>query len=395
MQFVDEASIIVEAGNGGNGCLSFRREKYVPKGGPDGGDGGHGGCVYLIGDDALNTLIDFRYQRFYKARNGQPGMGRQMSGRAGEDLHVKVPVGTTVIDEETLEVIADVTEIGQVVLVAQGGRRGLGNIHFKSSTNRAPRRTTPGTEGERRNLRLEMKVMADVGLLGMPNAGKSTLIRAVSAAKPKVANYPFTTLVPNLGVVKLGLHEHFVMADVPGLIEGASDGAGLGLRFLKHLTRTRLLFHVVDVAPFDESDPVEAAEAIIHELGEFSPALAELPRWLVLNKLDLLPEEEREAKAGEIVQRLGWEGPVFRISAISADGTDALAQAAHRWLTEQRRLENEDEEAAERAREMRARMEDEAVARTEARLGRKRKKADEDDDDFDDDDYDVEVEYAP
>ncbi|CAM3506287.1 Obg family GTPase CgtA [Halomonas lysinitropha] len=395
MQFVDEASIIVEAGKGGNGCLSFRREKYVPKGGPDGGDGGHGGTVYLIGDDALNTLIDFKYQRFYKAQNGQPGMGRQMSGRAGDDLHVKVPVGTTVIDEDTLEVIADVTEIGQVVPVAQGGRRGLGNIHFKSSTNRAPRRTTPGTEGERRNLRFEMKVMADVGLLGQPNAGKSTLIRAVSAAKPKVANYPFTTLVPNLGVVKLGLHEHFVMADVPGLIEGASDGAGLGLRFLKHLTRTRLLFHVVDVAPFDESDPVEVAEAIIHELGEFSPALAELPRWLVLNKLDLLPAEEREAVADEIVRRLGWEGPVFRISAISSDGTDALVQAAHRWLTEQRRLENEDEEAAERAREMRARMEDEAVARTEARLGRRRKRDDEDDDDFDDDDYDVEIEYAP
>src|SRR5690554_6410041 len=395
MQFVDEASIIVEAGKGGNGCLSFRREKYVPKGGPDGGDGGHGGSVYLIGDDALNTLIDFKYQRFYKAQNGQPGMGRQMSGRAGEDQHIKMPVGTTVIDEDTLEVIADVTEIGQVVLVAQGGRRGLGNIHFKSSTNRAPRRTTPGTEGERRNLRLEMKVMADVGLLGMPNAGKSTLSRAVSAAKPKVANYPFTTLVPNLGVVKLGMHEHFVMADVPGLIEGASEGAGLGLRFLKHLTRTRLLFHVVDVAPFDESDPVEAAEAIIHELGEFSPALSELPRWLVLNKLDLLPAEEREAKAEEIVRRLGWEGPVFRISAISADGTDALVQAAHRWLTEQRQLENEDEEAAERAREMRQRMEEEAVARTEARLGRRRKRADDDDDDFDDDDYDVEVEYAP
>ncbi|GGY03612.1 GTPase Obg [Litchfieldella qijiaojingensis] len=396
MQFVDESSIIVEAGKGGNGCLSFRREKYVPKGGPDGGDGGHGGSVYLIGDDALNTLIDFKYQRFYKAQNGQPGMGRQMSGKAGDDLHVKVPVGTTVIDEDTLEVIADVTEAGQVVLVAQGGRRGLGNVHFKSSTNRAPRRTTPGTEGERRNLRLEMKVMADVGLLGMPNAGKSTLIRAVSAAKPKVANYPFTTLVPNLGVVKLGQHEHFVMADVPGLIEGASDGAGLGLRFLKHLTRTRLLLHVVDVAPFDESDPVEAVHAIVHELEQFSQALSERPRWLVLNKLDLLPEGEREARAQEIVERLAWEGPVFRISAISGDGTEALVQACHRWLTEQRRLENEDEEAAEREREMRERMEAEAVARTEARLGRKRKRDDEgDDDDFDDDDYDVEVEYVP
>ncbi|MBZ9540008.1 MULTISPECIES: Obg family GTPase CgtA [Modicisalibacter] len=398
MQFVDEASIIVEAGNGGKGCLSFRREKFVPKGGPDGGDGGHGGSVYLIGDDALNTLIDFKYQRFYKAPNGQPGQGRQMSGKAGDDLHVKVPVGTTVIDEDTLEVIADVTESGQVVLVAQGGRRGLGNIHFKSSTNRAPRKTTPGTPGERRNLRLEMKVMADVGLLGMPNAGKSTLIRAVSAAKPKVANYPFTTLVPNLGVVKLGTHEHFVMADVPGLIEGASDGAGLGLRFLKHLTRTRLLLHVVDVAPFDESDPVESARAIARELEQFSPALAERPRWLVLNKLDLLPEDEREARAEAIVAALAWEGPVFRISAIAAEGTRPLVEAVHRWLTDQRILETEDEVVAEREREMRARMEAEAVARAESRLSRKRKPAREDvddDDDFDDDDYDVEVEYAP
>ncbi|GHB11672.1 Obg family GTPase CgtA [Modicisalibacter luteus] len=395
MQFVDEASIIVEAGKGGSGCLSFRREKYVPKGGPDGGDGGHGGSVYLIGDESLNTLIDFKYQRFYKAQNGQPGQGRQMSGKAGDDLHVKVPVGTTLIDVDTFEVIADVTEPGQVVLVAQGGRRGLGNIHFKSSTNRAPRRTTPGTEGERRNLRLEMKVMADVGLLGMPNAGKSTLIRSVSAAKPKVANYPFTTLVPNLGVVKLGTHEHFVMADVPGLIEGASEGAGLGLRFLKHLTRTRLLLHVVDVAPFDESDPVDAAQAIVHELEQFSATLAERPRWLVLNKLDLLPEDERETRVDDIVSRLGWEGPVYRISAISGDGTQALVQAVHRWLTEQRQLEAEDEGAAEREREMRQRMEAEAVARAESRLSRKRKRdEDDDDDDFDDDDYEVEVEYV-
>ncbi|MCP1365047.1 Obg family GTPase CgtA, partial [Halomonas sp. BBD48] len=349
--------------------------------------------VYLIGDESLNTLIDFKYQRFYKAQNGQPGQGRQMSGKAGDDLHVKVPVGTTLIDEDTLEVIADVTEPGQVVLVAQGGRRGLGNIHFKSSTNRAPRRITPGTEGERRNLRLEMKVMADVGLLGMPNAGKSTLIRSVSAAKPKVANYPFTTLVPNLGVVKLGMHEHFVMADVPGLIEGASEGAGLGLRFLKHLTRTRLLLHVVDVAPFDDSDPVDAAQAITHELEQFSMTLAERPRWLVLNKLDLLPEGEREARVDDIVSRLGWDGPVYRISAISGDGTQALVQAVHRWLTEQRRLEAEDEVAAEREREMRRRMEAEAVARAESRLSRKRKR-DEDDDDIDDDDHDVEIEYV-
>lgn len=396
MQFVDETSITVEAGKGGNGCLSFRREKFVPRGGPDGGDGGHGGSVYLIGDESLNTLIDFKYQRFYKAQNGQPGQGRQMSGKAGDDLHVKVPVGTTVIDEDTLEVIADVTAEGQVVLVAQGGRRGLGNIHFKSSTNRAPRRTTPGTEGERRKLRLEMKVMADVGLLGMPNAGKSTLIRAVSAAKPKVADYPFTTLVPNLGVVKLGTHEHFVMADVPGLIEGASDGAGLGLRFLKHLTRTRLLLHVVDAAPFDESDPVEAVRAIADELERFSPTLAEMPRWLVINKLDLLPEDEREARVADIVSRLGWGGPVFRIAAIAGEGTDELVQAAYRWLTEQRQLEHEDEEAAEREREMRARMEAESVARVEAHQARLRVKRGEvnDDDDFDDDDYDVEVEYT-
>ncbi|WP_017431371.1 Obg family GTPase CgtA [Vreelandella jeotgali] len=397
MQFLDEASVIVEAGNGGNGCLSFRREKYVPKGGPDGGDGGHGGSVHLIGDESLNTLIDFKYQRFYKAENGRPGQGRQMSGRAGDDLHIKVPVGTTVIDEDTLEVIADVTEIGQVVLVAEGGRRGLGNIHFKSSTNRAPRRTTPGTDGVRRNLRFEMKVMADVGLLGLPNAGKSTLIRAVSAAKPKVANYPFTTLVPNLGVVQLGLHEHFVMADIPGVIEGASDGAGLGLRFLKHLTRTRLLLHVIDVAPFDESDPVASAKAIARELTEFSPALAERPRWLVLNKLDLLPEEKRGACAEAIVQELGWEGPVFSLSAISQEGTRPLVEAVHRWLVEQQRLEHEDDAVRAEERAMRRRMDEESVERTEARLGRKRKPRDDedDDDDFDDDDYDVAVEYAP
>ncbi|WP_106475579.1 Obg family GTPase CgtA [Phytohalomonas tamaricis] len=395
MQFVDESSITVEAGKGGSGCLSFRREKFIPKGGPDGGDGGHGGSVFLVGDEALNTLIDFKYQRFYKAENGQPGQGRQMSGRQGQDIYVKVPVGTTVIDVESLEVIGDITAPGQTLKVAQGGRRGLGNIHFKSSTNRAPRRTTLGTEGERRELRLELKLMADVGLLGMPNAGKSTLIRSVSAAKPKVADYPFTTLVPNLGVVKLGTHEHFVMADVPGLIEGASDGAGLGLRFLKHLTRTRLLFHVVDVAPFDDVDPVDAAEKIALELERFSPTLAERPRWLVLNKLDLIAEQDREAVVADIVARLGWEGPVFRISAISGDGTDALVQAAHRWLVEQRLLEAEDETAAERERGMRERMDAEAVARAEARMTRRqRPDVEEDDDDFDDDDYDVGVEYV-
>ncbi|MGJ8515037.1 Obg family GTPase CgtA [Carnimonas bestiolae] len=395
MQFVDEAAITVEAGKGGNGCLSFRREKFIPKGGPDGGDGGHGGSVYLVGDEALNTLVDFKFQRFYKAENGRPGQGSQMSGRKGEDLYVKVPVGTTVIDVETLEVIGDVTEHEQQLKVAQGGYRGLGNIHFKSSTNRAPRRTTPGTEGERRELRLEMKVMADVGLLGMPNAGKSTLIRSVSAARPKVADYPFTTLVPNLGVVKIGSHEHFVIADVPGLIEGASEGAGLGLRFLKHLSRTRLLFHVVDVAPIDESDPVKAVTTISEELAGFSPALASLPRWLVINKLDLLPQEERDERVAEIVERLAWEGPVYRISAASGEGTDALVQAAHRWIVEQREEVAENEEAAERERERIEALEQEAVARTEERLAGRRRKKKDDDDDWNDDDYDVDVEYAP
>ena len=399
MQFVDEATITVEAGNGGSGCLSFRREKFIPKGGPDGGDGGHGGSVYLVGDEALNTLIDFKYQRFYKAENGRPGQGSQMSGKQGDDLYVKVPVGTTLIDVDTLEVIGDVTAAGQVIKVAQGGRRGLGNIHFKSSTNRAPRRITTGTAGERRELRLELKLMADVGLLGLPNAGKSTLIRSVSAARPKVADYPFTTLVPNLGVVKLDRHAHFVMADVPGLIEGASEGAGLGLRFLKHLTRTRLLLHVIDVMPVDDSDPVESATLIAQELEQFSPTLAEQPRWLVLNKLDLVAEDERQALTDDIVSRLSWEGPVFHISAIAREGCDDLIQAIYRWLTEQRELIANDDEAAEHERSVRERMALEAVARTEARLAWRRRQKGLDteawDDEDDEDDSDVEVEYVP
>ena len=395
MQFVDEATIIAEAGNGGSGCLSFRREKFIPKGGPDGGDGGHGGSVYLVGDEALNTLIDFKYQRFYKAENGRPGQGSQMSGRQGEDLYVKVPVGTTLIDVDTLDVIGDITEPGQVIKVAQGGRRGLGNIHFKSSTNRAPRRTTSGTPGERREIRLELKLMADVGLLGLPNAGKSTLIRSVSAARPKVADYPFTTLVPNLGVVKLDRHAHFVMADVPGLIEGASEGAGLGLRFLKHLTRTRLLLHVVDVMPVDEGDPVESAMLIAHELVQFSPTLAEQPRWLVLNKLDLVAEEERQALVDGIVERLAWKGPVFHISALAREGCDELIQAIYRWLTEQRALIAEDETAAEHERSVRERMAQEAVERTQARLAWRRRQKGIDTEAWDDDDSDIEVEYVP
>lgn len=398
MQFVDEARITVVAGKGGNGCLSFRREKYIPKGGPDGGDGGDGGSVWLVGDESLNTLIDFRYQRRYQAQNGEPGRGKQCYGKAADDLEVKVPVGTTVMDEDTLEVLGDITEVGQRLCVAQGGRRGLGNVHFKSSTNRAPRRTTPGTEGEERRLHLEMKVMADVGLLGMPNAGKSTMIRSVSAAKPKVANYPFTTLVPNLGVVKVGEYQHFVMADIPGLIEGASEGAGLGLRFLRHLSRCRLLLQVVDMAPFDDSDPVEVVESIEHELAQYSMALAQRPRWLVLNKLDMLPEDEREALCAEVVERLGWQGPVYQVSAIAGEGTQKLCQDIQAWLETQRLEEAENPEAAEAEREIRERIEAEEVARVEAWLARREARqhqVEEDDFDDDDDDDDVEVEYAP
>lgn len=396
MQFVDEARITVVAGKGGNGCMSFRREKYVPKGGPDGGDGGHGGSVYLVGDDSLNTLIDFRFQKRYQAQSGEAGRGSQCSGKAGEDLFIKVPVGTAIVDEETLEVIGDITEVGQQLLVAQGGQRGLGNIHFKSSTNRAPRQTTKGTPGEERQLHLELKVMADVGLLGMPNAGKSTLIRSVSAAKPKVANYPFTTLVPNLGVVKVGVHQHFVMADIPGLIEGASEGTGLGFKFLRHLTRCRLLLHVVDIAPVDESDPVETVRIIEKELSAYSQTLAERPRWLVLNKLDMLGDEATE-RCQQIRAGLNWSGPVFEISAISHQGTERLSQAIMQWLLEQRAAEAANPEAAEAEQARRERMEAEAVARVEAWLNRRHKrkaKEDEDDDDFNDDDYDVEVEYV-
>lgn len=398
MQFLDEARITVIAGKGGNGCMSFRREKYVPRGGPDGGDGGHAGSVYLIGDDSLNTLIDFRFQKHYRAQSGESGRGGQCAGKAGEDLYVKTPIGTTIVDEDTLEVIGDITEVGQVLLVAQGGFRGLGNIHFKSSTNRAPRQTTKGSEGEERNLNLEMKVMADVGLLGLPNAGKSTLIRSVSAAKPKVADYPFTTLVPNLGVVKVGFHQHFVMADIPGLIEGASEGTGLGFKFLRHLTRCRLLLHVVDIEPVDQSDPVESVRVIAKELASYSETLAERPRWLVLNKTDLMPDEEANEICDTIISKLDWQGPVFRISAISNQGTERLSQAIMTWLLEQRALEAENPDAAEAEQQIRSRMENEAVARVEAWLNRRHKRkeaeAEDDDDDYDDDDYDVAFEYV-
>ena len=366
MKFVDEVSIFVKAGDGGNGMMSFRREKFIEKGGPNGGDGGDGGSVFLEADENLNTLVDYRYTRRFQAQNGEKGGSTECTGAKGEDLILPVPVGTTVIDASTQEVIGDLTRAGQRLMVAQGGWHGLGNTRFKSSTNRAPRQTTPGKPGEQRDLKLELKVLADVGLLGLPNAGKSTFIRSVSAAKPKVADYPFTTLVPNLGVVSVGRYKSFVIADIPGLIEGASEGAGLGIRFLKHLARTRLLLHLVDMAPLDQSDPAEAAEVIIRELEKFSPALAERERWLVLNKADQLLDDEREERMRAVVERLDWQGPVFVISALEREGTEALSQAIMRYMDERAvRIEEEADYAAELA-ELDRRIEDEARARLQA-----------------------------
>lgn len=324
MKFIDEARIKVAAGNGGNGCLSFRREKYIPFGGPDGGDGGDGGSVYLVAADNINTLADFRHVRSYQAKNGEPGKGKNCIGAGGDDLFVPVAIGTLVYDHDTDELIGDLTEEGQKLCVAKGGFHGLGNTRFKSSTNRAPRQTTKGTPGDVRMLRLELKVLADVGLLGYPNAGKSTLIRAVSAAKPKVANYPFTTLYPNLGVVSIEQYRSFVMADIPGLIEGAADGAGLGIQFLKHLARTRLLLHIVDVAPFDQTDPAEQAAKILQELQKYSDDLGDKPRWLVLNKVELLDDEHVAAVEKAVVDAIAYDGPIFKISALNKTGTKAL-----------------------------------------------------------------------
>lgn len=336
MKFVDEAIIKVQAGDGGNGCISFRREKFIPFGGPDGGDGGHGGSIWLVADEGLNTLVDFRHQRAFKAQRGQNGMGSDMYGKGGEDTVIRVPVGTVVTNVDTDEIIGDLTAHGHRLLVAQGGKGGLGNIHFKSSVNRAPRKSTPGTPGEVRELKLELKLLADVGLLGFPNAGKSTFIRAVSAATPRVADYPFTTLHPNLGVVSLGPDQSFVIADIPGLIEGAAEGAGLGIQFLRHVSRTRLLLHLVDVAPIDGTDVVEQVRAIEHELEKFDPELLQRPRWLVLNKADVLPEDERQAVAEDIVKRLGWTQPWFLVSAIARDNTMAVCQQIQRFFESQR-----------------------------------------------------------
>ena len=324
MKFVDEAEIKVEAGKGGNGCLSFRREKYIEKGGPDGGDGGDGGSVFLQADTSLNTLVDFRFQPRYRAQSGQPGQGRNCTGRGGEDLLIRVPIGTSVIDVDTEELIADLETADERVMVAKGGFHGLGNTRFKSSTNRAPRQTTEGSVGEMRTLQLQLRLVADVGLLGLPNAGKSTLIRSVSAARPKVADYPFTTLVPNLGVVSLGLERSFVMADIPGLIEGASEGAGLGFRFLKHLSRTQLLVHLIDALPIDGSDPASNAAVIVEELQNFSPTLAKKERWLVITKIDLLQPSDREALIRELRDRQSWNGEILAISALSSEGCDQL-----------------------------------------------------------------------
>jgi GTPase len=342
MKFVDEVVVRVEAGDGGNGAIGFRREKYIPLGGPDGGDGGDGGSVYLIAAENLNTLADFRFHTVHRAERGQNGMGRNCTGRKGEDCYVPVPLGTLVSDADTGELIGDLTKVGETLLVAKGGFHGLGNTRFKSSINRAPQKASKGSEGEHRMLNLELTLIADVGLLGMPNAGKSSLIRAVSSATPKVADYPFTTLHPNLGVVRIDEQRSFVIADIPGVIEGAAEGAGLGLQFLKHLSRTGLLLHVIDVKPYENLDtPVKTAKKIIHELEKWSDDLVGKPRWLVLNKIDLLQEEERDECCKAIIKGLKWKGLVFKISAINGGGTKELMFAIMNFLDEQRRKDSE------------------------------------------------------
>ena len=381
MKFVDEVEIRAEAGDGGSGVVSFRREKYVPDGGPDGGDGGDGGSVYLQADENLNTLIDYQFERFHRAERGTNGRSRNCTGKKADDLFVMVPVGTRITDVDTQEGLGDLTQHGQRILVAKGGFHGLGNARFKSSTNRAPRQKTLGTPGEVRNLKLELLLLADVGLLGLPNAGKSTFIRSVSAARPKVADYPFTTLIPNLGVVRPEANKSFVIADIPGLIEGASDGAGLGIRFLKHLERCRVLLHIIDVMPVDGSNPVDNAFAIINELHQYSPKLAEKPRWLVFNKIDLLPEDEAQALCDAIAQELGESENIYQISAINKLHTQPLI---HDIMT---LLDSMPKEKFEQ-------VEDEEIEFKWDTYHQKATKGDDDDwDDWDEDDYDVEVVY--
>ena len=336
MKFVDEAVIDIIAGDGGNGCVSFRHEKYKEFGGPNGGDGGRGGHVYAVADASLNTLVDFRFSRRHEARRGEHGMGSDMFGAAGDDITLKMPVGTLLIDAETNDVLYELLNPGEVIMIAKGGDGGFGNMRFKSAINRAPRQKTPGWPGERKNLKLELKVLADVGLLGMPNAGKSTLISAISNARPKIADYPFTTLHPNLGVVRVAAEQSFVVADVPGLIEGAAEGAGLGHQFLRHLQRTRLLLHMIDLAPFDDAvDPVAQAKAITLELKKYDPELFDKPRWLVLNKLDMVPTDERAARVKDFVKRFKYKGPVFEISALNREGCEGLVRAIYDHLQAQ------------------------------------------------------------
>jgi GTP-binding protein len=336
MKFVDEAFIDIIAGDGGNGCVSFRHEKYKEFGGPNGGDGGRGGHVYAVADASLNTLVDFRFSRRHEARRGEHGMGSDMFGAAGDDITLKMPVGTLLIDAETNDVLYELLTPGEVIMIAKGGDGGFGNMRFKSAINRAPRQKTPGWPGERKNLKLELKVLADVGLLGMPNAGKSTLISAISNARPKIADYPFTTLHPNLGVVRVAAEQSFVVADVPGLIEGAAEGAGLGHQFLRHLQRTRLLLHMIDLAPFDDAvDPVAQAKAITLELKKYDPELFDKPRWLVLNKLDMVPSDERAARVKDFVKRFKYKGPVFEISALNREGCEGLVRAIYDHLQAQ------------------------------------------------------------
>ncbi|PBI87348.1 GTPase Obg [Variovorax boronicumulans] len=342
MKFVDEAFIDIAAGDGGNGCVSFRHEKYKEFGGPNGGDGGRGGHVFAVADSNLNTLVDFRYSRRHEAKRGEHGMGSDMFGAAGDDIVLKMPVGTIITDAETGEVLYELLKDGEVITIAKGGDGGFGNMRFKSAINRAPRQKTPGWPGEKKGLKLELKVLADVGLLGMPNAGKSTLISAVSNARPRIADYPFTTLHPNLGVVRVGPEQSFVVADLPGLIEGASEGAGLGHLFLRHLQRTRLLLHVVDMAPFDDSvDPVAQAKALVAELKKYDAALHEKPRWLVLNKLDMVPDDERAARVKDFVKRLRFKGPVFEISALTREGCEHLIKAVYQQVKAQQVAEHE------------------------------------------------------
>jgi len=388
VKFVDETSIRVEAGKGGNGCLSFRREKYIPKGGPDGGDGGDGGSIYIVGDEALNTLVDYRFSPQYRAQSGESGKGKDCTGRKGEDTILKVPLGTSIFDEATDELFGDIDTIGEPLMVARGGWHGLGNVRFKSSTNRAPRQTKPGEPGEIRHLRLELKLIADIGLLGLPNAGKSTLIRSVSDARPKVADYPFTTLVPNLGVVRVHDNESFVIADIPGLVEGASEGVGLGLQFLKHLSRTRLVLHLVSIAPFDEADPAESVVALFNELKNYSESMASRERWLLFTKTDLLSDEENQARIEATLKKLNWTGRWFQVSAISNVGTRELCEAVMGHLNGLKQLEGE---AAEQEQQLLAQMrldahQQSASFKDSVRLKRQQRRKNRDDDD-------VEVHY--